>query len=91
MRTLPESATLRDFYLTPKGTAVLDFNKALTTDHPGGVQMELMTLYAIVNSLVLNIDQINSVKILTNGRESDTLAGHLDIRFPYKANMLIVK
>jgi len=90
MQTLPSSATLRDFYLTPKGVAVVDFNN-LTTDHPGGAQMELMSLYAIVNSLALNIDEINAVKFLINGQESSTLAGHLDIRFPYKANMLIVK
>jgi spore germination protein GerM len=90
VQTLPASTTLRDFYLTPKGVAVVDFNN-VTTDYPGGAQMELMTLYAIVNSLVLNIDKINAVKILITGREATTLTGHLDIRSPYKANMLLVK
>lgn len=91
METLPATTALRDFFLTPNGIAVLDFNEALVNKHPGGVQMELMTLYAIVNSLALNVDQINAVKILINGRESTTLAGHLDTRFPYKANMLLIK
>ena len=91
MPPLPPATTLRDFFLTPTGVAVLDFNESLVKDHPGGARMELMSLYAIVNSLALNIDEINTVQILINGRESTTLAGHLDMRFPYKANMLLIK
>ena len=91
VQTLPPTTALREVYLTPKGLAVVDFTETLSTDHPGSAQMELMTLYAIVNSLILNIDQINAVQFLINGRESTTLAGHIDIRFPFKANMLLVK
>ncbi len=90
-QTLPANTVLRDFFIAEDGTAYVDFSDELTVGHPGGVQMELLTLYAIVNSLVFNIDQIDKVKLLVNGREATTLAGHIDIRYPYKANMLLVK
>jgi len=39
----------------------------------------------------LNIPEIHAVKILIGGRESMTLAGHIDLRFPLKANMLLIR
>jgi len=90
-RTIPESTQLMGMYITQDGTAYVDFSDALSNDHPGGAQMELFTIYAIVNSLVLNIDAVDSVKLLIAGRESKTLSGHMDLQFPFKANMLMVR
>jgi len=41
--------------------------------------------------LILNIPEIDAVKILIDGRDAMTLAGHIDLRFPFKANMLLVR
>jgi hypothetical protein len=60
-------------------------------NHPGGIKLELITIYSIVNSLILNIPAIDAVKILIGGREALTLAGHVDLRFPFKANMLLIR
>jgi spore germination protein GerM len=91
MRTIPIGTALRAFYVTPDGTAVVDLTQNATDNHPGGSNSEMLTIYSIVNSLVLNIPEVKSVKILIEGRESLTLAGHVDIRFPFKANMLLVR
>lgn len=91
MPTIPDGAALSALYVTPEGTAYVDITEAMRDDHPGGAKTELMTLYSIVNSLILNIPQIRFVKILTGGRESSTLAGHIDLQFPYKADMLLVR
>ena len=64
---------------------------SLRENHPGGSQTEFLTVYSIVNSLALNIPQISSVKILIEGRETMTIAGHIDSRFPFKANMILVR
>lgn len=91
MRTIPEGTTLNAFYVTSEGTAYVDLTEAVRENHPGGSYMEYMTIYSIVNSLVLNIPQIKLVKILIGGSESMTLAGHIDLRYPLKANMLLVR
>jgi hypothetical protein len=91
MRTIPAGTILRAFFVTPDGTAYVDLTATLKDAHPGGIQSEQMTIFSIVNSLILNIPEINAVKILIDGRESMTLAGHIDLRFPFKANMLLIR
>ena len=90
-RTLPASAVVRDLFVTDDGIAYVDFNAMVAEDHPGGVEMEFYSIYSVVNSLVLNLEEISAVKLLIGGRESETLAGHMDLRFPFKANILLIK
>ena len=91
MRTIPAGTTLRAFYVSQDGTAYVDISDEIKDAHPGGIKSELITIYSIVNSLILNIPEIDAVKILIGGRESMTLAGHIDLRFPFKANMLLIR
>ena len=91
MPTLPEGTTLNAFYVTRDGTAYVDLSENIRRAYPGGIKSELFIIYSIVNSLILNIPDIDSVKILIAGRESTTLAGHIDLRFPFKANMLLIR
>ena len=91
MRTLPVDTRLRALFIDQGKTAYVDFNGSVQERHPGGIRSEFFSIYSIVNSLILNIPEINKVKILIAGQESQTLAGHIDIRFPFKANMLLVR
>jgi spore germination protein GerM len=91
MRTLPQDTKLRALYVTDDGTAYADFSVALKDNHPGGVMAELITIYSIVNSLVLNITGIDRVKILIEGHESLTLAGHIDLQNPFTPEMLLIR
>ncbi|MDL1969031.1 MAG: GerMN domain-containing protein [Deltaproteobacteria bacterium] len=91
MRTIPVGTILSAFYVTQDGTAYIDLTKEVKGRHPGGIKTELITIYSIVNSLTLNSYGINAVKILIGGHESMTLAGHIDLRFPLKANMLLIR
>lgn len=90
-RTLPQGARLRAFFLTPDGTAYVDFDSEAFANHPGGIGTELLSIYSIVNSLVLNVTGIRSVKILIGGQEADTLAGHVDLGDPFSADMMWVR
>ena len=91
VRTLPADTELRALFIDPVKTAYVDFNESIQENHPGGIRSELFTIYSIVNSLVLNIPEIETVKILIAGREPMTLAGHIDTRFHFKAHMLLVR
>lgn len=89
--TIPANAQVKALFVSAEGVAYVDMTKALTLHHPGGIESELLTIYAIVNSIGLNVPGIKAVKILVDGSESLTLAGHIDLRYPFKTNMLLVR
>jgi spore germination protein GerM len=91
MRTIPENSKLKAFYITGDETAYVDMSNDVKGEHSGGVKSELFIIYSMVDSLVLNIPEIHAVKFLINGKESMTLNGHIDLRFPFKANMLLIR
>ncbi len=91
VRTLPDDDILRTFFIAADKTAYVDFNTDMWTHHPGGVQADMLAIYSIVNSLVLNMAEIDAVKILSLGREPIPTGGHLDLRYPLKANILLIR
>lgn len=90
-RTIPQGTALRAFHLVENGTAYVDLSKEIKENHPGGARSELMTIYSLVNSIVLNMPEVAAVKLLIDGQEEATLAGHIDLRYPFKANMLLIR
>ena len=91
VKTIPDSTRVRALFLKPEGIAYVDLTAEMSENHPGGVKTEIMTIYSLVNTLVLNVPEIRSVQILIEGREAPTLAGHVDIRFPFNADMLLIR
>ena len=91
IRTIPEGTALRAIHLVENGTAYVDLSKEIRENHTGGARAELMTVYSLVNSIVLNLETVEAVKILIDGQEETTLAGHIDLRNPFTANMLLIR
>lgn len=81
---IPPGTRLRQVYVTDRGEAYVDFSRELMTAHPGGSLNELLTVHAIVNVLTTNLPAIDAVQVLVEGREVETLAGHVDIRRPLR-------
>jgi sporulation and spore germination protein len=79
---IPAGTKLRDLFLASDGAAFVDLSPEVTTAHPGGALTELLTVYTIVDVLTENLPAITSVQILVDGKEADTLAGHVDLRRP---------
>ena len=90
-RTLPVNTGVNALFITGDGTAYLDLTEEVITSHPGGGFIELLTLFSIVNSLTLNLEAVKQVKFLINKGEAPTLAGHLDLKRPYKADLLLIR
>jgi spore germination protein GerM len=86
----PEGTTLRRLWVREDGTAYADFSDELAKGMTGGSADELLTLYAIVDSLTLNVPEIKRVGVLVAGRERDTLGGHVDVRRPLPPNRSLV-
>ncbi len=76
---LPPGTRLRSLFLFEDGLAVADFSGEMSRAHPGGVWGERASVYAVVNSLIFNFPSIRRVKILVDGREAETLAGHVSL------------
>jgi hypothetical protein len=88
---VPGSTTLRALYLSDRGDAFVDLSASARTNHTGGALDELFTVYAIVDALTVNLPAITRVQILIEGREVDTLAGHVDLRHPFQKNLKWVR
>jgi spore germination protein GerM len=84
---IPAGTAVRAVFVTDNGEAYVDFTRPISDAHPGGTTSELLTVYAIVNALTTNLPAITSVQILVDGREVDTLAGHVDLRQPLAQNL----
>jgi Sporulation and spore germination len=76
---LGPGSEIRGVYLVDPGLAVIDLNAAFANGHRSGVLIEELTMASLVGSLSANIPGINRIKILVDGKERDTLAGHVDL------------
>jgi len=76
---LGPGSEVRDVYLVDPGLAVIDLNGAFAQGHRSGVLVEELTVASLVETLSANIPGITRVKILVEGKERDSLAGHADL------------
>ena len=81
--SFPRGVELREVFITSQGMAYVDFSRELVRNHPGGSSAEELTVYSLSNTLIANFPAIKMVKILVEGREIPSLAGHLDLTIPY--------
>lgn len=79
---VPMGTTLRALFVTDQGAAFVDLSGTVSSAHPGGSLNELLTIYTFVQALTSNLPGVTSVQLLVDGREVDTLAGHVDIKRP---------
>ncbi|MFW5971942.1 MAG: GerMN domain-containing protein [Bacillota bacterium] len=87
--TIPEGVKVLGLEVD-KGTAFINFNRALVENHWGGSTGEIMTVYSIVNTMT-QFPEISSVKILIEGEQEETLVGHIDISVPLERDEKIIK
>jgi hypothetical protein len=76
---LPPGSDVRSVYLVDPGLAVIDVNAAFADGHRSGVLSEELTVASLVQTLAANIPGILRVKILVEGKQRETLAGHADL------------
>ena len=84
---IPADTKLRQIFVTERGDAFVDLSGDVTAKHTGGSLDEILTVYAIVDALTVNLPAITRVQILVDGKEVDTLAGHVDLRHPLAKSM----
>ena len=88
---VPPGTTLRAVFITKSGDAYVDLSREARSAHPGGTVNELLTVYTIVNALTANLPAVTAVQLLIDGKEVDTLSGHVDLRRPLVKNLAWVQ
>jgi len=79
--------------ITVTGSEVqIDFARSLVESHPGGSWGELLTVYALADTVAVNFPHLRQVRILIEGAAVETLKGHVDLRQPLNPDFrLLVK
>ncbi|MGZ6248942.1 MAG: GerMN domain-containing protein [Syntrophales bacterium] len=86
VRTFPEGVGLDNVRIDDKQTAYVSFDKNLIKQHPGGSTSEMATIYSLTNTLIRNINSIKRVQLLIDGKEVESIKGHIDTRQPFTMN-----
>ena len=86
----PDTEVLAVF-IDASQTVYIDLKKNTETAHIHGVRQEMLSVYAIVNTMIVNMDGVRRVRILLGGKESLTFSGHIDITRPVTAQMHLVR
>jgi hypothetical protein len=76
---LDSGAEIRSVFLIDPGVAVIDLNSAFADTHRSGVLVEELTITSLIHTISANTPGILRVKILVDGKERETLAGHADL------------
>jgi spore germination protein GerM len=84
---VPAGTVVRALFLTEGGQAYVDLSRDVVTAHPGGSLNEMLTIYTIVHALTFNLPAVTAVQLLVDGKEVDTLVGHVDLRRPLSKNV----
>jgi hypothetical protein len=82
LTAIPAGTQVRSVFVGSKGDAYVDVSAEIRTAHTGGSLNEALAVFTIVNALTSNLPGITAVQILVDGKEVDTLAGHIDLRHP---------
>jgi len=76
---LAAGSEIHDVYLVDPGLAVVDVNQAFADGQTSGVLPEELTLASMIQTLSANTPGLMRAKILVDGKERETLAGHADL------------
>jgi len=82
---LPPRTVLHDVQVVDE-TFTLNFDSQLVTGHPGGSQSELLTVYALVNTVAVNFPHLRQMSLQVDGQALTTLRGHVDLQRPLLAD-----
>ncbi len=79
---IPADVKVNNATLQPNGILNLDLTKNLVMETPEGSSAEITAIYAIVNSIARNIDQVKAVQLTIDGKRLETLKMHIEIDQP---------
>jgi len=91
VRPFPPEVKLGSVELSADGIAFVDLRWPDHEDPPeSGSTEELQRVYSVVDSLALNVPEVNRVVLLWNGTQRITFSGHLDTSRPLQPDRTLL-
>jgi len=90
VNTFPEKAELQGVKREGEDILSVNFRESLVANHPGGSAAEMATIYSLTNTLTTNLPAIKRIRILIDGKERESLKGHIGLRNPFMMNRELI-
>ena len=81
---VPQNVNLLGLYKDSAQILYIDLSDEMRRNFQGDALTEYLLLKGIYVSLISNLQDVQDVKILIEGKEAETLGGHLYLKFPLK-------
>ncbi|MFZ1946575.1 MAG: GerMN domain-containing protein [bacterium] len=74
----PADVSVRGVYINGK-TAYIDFSRQIVDNFAGGSAAEYLLVASIVETVCADFPEVDSVALLVDGEQVETIGGHLDV------------
>jgi spore germination protein GerM len=81
---IPRDAKLLGLYRGEDGILYIDLSDEFRRNFSGDVIAEFLLLKGLFESLISNVQDITDVKVLIEGREMESLGGHVYLMYPLR-------
>lgn len=81
---IPPNVKLLGLYKDPKQILYIDLSDELRRNFQGDALSEYLLLKGLYESLISNLQDVQDVKILVEGKEIETLGGHVFLKYTLK-------
>lgn len=85
-RAFPEGTSVGSVFVSADAVAYIDLVSTSANPPSSGSREEMLSVYSVVNSILANLPELDSVVLLWNGQQRPTFAGHLDTGRPLQQN-----
>lgn len=82
------SAELNHFFMDKHGTVYIDASQELVKNFKGSLFDEYLAVSSLLKSLSAHTPSVKAMKLLIEGREIDTLGGHITLKAPIEMQMI---
>lgn len=88
---LPAGVQLAGVHVDARATALVDLTPPEGSGPPSwGSKRELLAVYSLVDTILLNVPEIERVALLWNSQQRVTFAGHVDTTYPLGSNTSLI-
>lgn len=81
---VPKDAKLLGLYKGADRVLYVDLSDEIRRNFQGDVFTEYLLLKGLYESLISNVEDVQDVKVIIEGKEAETLGGHLYLLYPLK-------
>lgn len=89
---LPPEVTLGPVHLTAEGVLYIDLVSTQLARPPStGSQVERLSIWSLIDTVVLGIPEVEAVVLLWNSRQLSNFGGHVDTSLPLPADRDLIR